>query len=112
MSAPSLYDEASVRTGIDPAAAHAIASRAENADGVPAVAHDDCAVEQRPFFLAEQETGAAGDRGAGDRAEQMADDAAADARIEDDRHLADGRLAGVQPRDGAGSGARARLFRA
>ena len=64
-------------------------------------------VEQRPFFLAEQETGAAGDRGAGDRAEQMADDAAADARIEDDRHLADGRLAGVQPRDGAGSGARA-----
>lgn len=37
MSAPSLYDEASVRTGIDPAAAHAIASRAENADGVPAI---------------------------------------------------------------------------
>ena len=60
--------------------------------------------EDRLVLAAEQEAGPAGDRRAAHRAEQMADQAAADARIEHDRHRAAGQLARVEPLDRALAG--------
>ena len=61
-------------------------------------------VEQQLVLAAEQEAGLAGDGRAAHRAEQMADQAAADARIEHDRHRPAGELAGIEPLHGALAG--------
>src|SRR6185437_17063350 len=52
-----------------------------------------------------EEAGAARDRRAGDGADEMADEAARDARIEDDRHVAGRHLAGAEPAHRALAGA-------
>src|SRR3546814_17319330 len=77
---------------------------AQPARAVRLVADDDAAVEQHPLFLAEQEARPARDRGARDRAEQIADIPAAASWVADDRPLADRSLTGVRPRNPARTG--------
>jgi hypothetical protein len=62
---------------------------------------DDAGIEQLLVQPVEQEAGAPRDRAAGHRANEMADQRAADARIEHHRHRSAFQPAGIEPGDGA-----------
>ena len=75
------------------------------------VADRDALGEDQLPLLVEQEGGAPRDGGADDRAEQMADEAAADARVEHHRHRPARHPHRIEPGDGPLAGAAAGDFR-